>query len=267
MYQKNTLQRKPYYAVTAPEARHQPASKSAMTKREFGKHSTNPIMGISAMENNSLPDVVVDQAYGYISRSIAVGTAAQYQAAINIIEPASKYLKTPLLLPFTTADCIALVVYIANIRKLKAVTINNHFSAFRMLHLIKGHYNQQLRADIVTQMIKGVKNGDQIRDMIQNKQPRQPITIGIMAKLKESVHNSKIPLHRKRLIWFTATTCLLGSFRIHEVLPKEQNSFDRSVTLMQKDVKLTQLKSNGVMTRAITVHLKNQKEDKSKHGV
>ena len=74
LYQKNTLQRKPYYAVTVPEARHQPASKSAMTKRELGKHWTNPIMGISAMENNSLPDVVVDQAYGYISRSIAVGT-------------------------------------------------------------------------------------------------------------------------------------------------------------------------------------------------
>ena len=60
-----------------------------------------------------------------------------------------------------------------NIRKLKEVTISNYFSTFRMLHLIKGHYNQQLRADIVTQIIKGVKNGNQIRDIIQNKHPRQ----------------------------------------------------------------------------------------------
>ena len=109
----------------------------------------------------------------------------------------------------------------ANIRKLKASTKSNYFSGFRILHLRKGHYNQQLRANNVTQMIKEVKNGDEIRDMIQNKQPCQPITIGIMAKLKESVHNAKIPLHRKRLVWFTATMCLLGSFRIHEVLPKE----------------------------------------------
>ena len=56
--------------------------------------------------------------------------------------------------------------------------------------------------------------------MIPNKQPCQPVTVGIMAKLKESIHNAKIPIHHKRLIWFTATTCLLGSFRIHEVLPK-----------------------------------------------
>ena len=111
-------------------------------------------------------------------------------------------------------------------------------------------------------------------DMIQNKQTRQPITIGIMAKLKGSIHSSKIPLQRKRLIWFAATTCLVVVvvvvvllFRIHKVLPKEQNLFDRSITLKQQDVKLTHIKSNGVMNRAITVHLKNPKEDKSNHRV
>ena len=111
----------------------------------------------------------------------------------------------------------------------------------------------------MTQMIKGIKNGDHIKDLIQNKQPCQPVTIGIMAKLKESIHNAKIPIHQKKLIWFTATTCLLGSFRIHEVLPKERNTFDKSITLMRNDVKFTHLKSNGTMTRAVTLHLKNQK--------
>ena len=52
-----------------------------------------------------------------------------------------------------------------------------------MIHLVKGHYNQNLRADIVTQMIKEIKNGDQIRDMIQNTDHCQPVTVGIMAKL------------------------------------------------------------------------------------
>ena len=144
----------------------EPASKSTMIESSFGKYKSNPIMGTGAMENSSLPDFVKKQAYAHMSMSVAVGTAAQYRAAINIIGPASDYLNTPLLLPFTTSDCIALIVYMANIRKLKASTISNYFSGFRMLHLIKGHYNQQLRADIVTQMIKGVKNGDQIKEMI-----------------------------------------------------------------------------------------------------
>ena len=243
------------------------ASKSVMAQKEYGKYQSTPILGIDDLENSELPDFVRAHAYEHVSMSVSVGTAQQYRTAVNIIGPASEYLKRPISVPFSASDCIALVVYMANIRKLKASTITNYFSGFRMLHLIKGHYNQQLRADVVTQMIKGVKNGDQIRDMITNRQTRQPVTVGIMAKLKEAIHNSKMPIHKKRLVWFTATTCLLGSFRIHEVLPKDQNTFDKSITLLENDVKFTSLKSNGKLTNAVTLHLKNPKEDKSKHGV
>ena len=266
LYHRDVANKRSYYSEATdrlPEA----ASKSTMVPKPFGKFQQAPIMGVKALESNTLPDFVAKQAYAHVSMSVAVGTATQYQSAINVIEPASKYLKRPINVPFTTEDCIALIVYMANVRGLKSSTVTNYFSGFRMLHLIKGHYNHQLRADIVTQMIKGVKNGDQIRDMIQNKHPRQPVTVGIMAKLKESIHNAKMPMHHKRLIWFTATTCLLGSFRIHEVLPREQNAFDKSITLMEGDVKFTSLKSNGIMTRAVTLHLKNPKEDKTTHGI
>ena len=266
LYHRDVSNKRSFYSEDTdrlPEV----ASKSKMVPKSFGKYQQTPIMGINALESNTLPDFIARQAYAHVSMSIAVSTAAQYKSAINVITPASKYLKRPINIPFTTEDCIALIVYMANVRGLKSSTIENYFSGFRMLHLIKGHYNHHLRADIVTQMIKGVKNGDQIKDMIQNKHPRQPVTVGIMAKLKESIHNAKMPIHHKRLIWFTATTCLLGSFRVHEVLPKEQNTFDKSITLMQGDIKFTSLKSNGKMTKAVTLHLKNPKEDKTTHGI
>ena len=136
-----------------------------MVEKSYGKYQSDPILGKNAMENTILPDFIKQQAYAHMSISVSVGTAAQYWSAINIIGPASEYLKRPINMPFATSDCIALIVYMANIRKLKAATITNYFSGFRMLHLVKGHYNQQLRADIVTQMIKGIKNGDQIKDL------------------------------------------------------------------------------------------------------
>ena len=96
------------------------------------------------MENTTLPDFIKQQAYAHMSMSVAVGTAAKYRSAINIIRPASEYLKKKTInMPFTTSDCIALIVYMANIRKLKSSTITNYFSGFRMLHLVKGHYNQR----------------------------------------------------------------------------------------------------------------------------
>ena len=266
LYHRDVSNKRSFYSedtVRQPE----PASKSKMVPKPYGKYQQKPMMGVSALENSTLPDFVARQAYAHVSMSIAVTTAAQYKSAVNVIAPASEYLKRPINIPLTTEDCIALIVYMANVRGLKSSTIENYFSGFRMLHLIKGHYNHHLRADIVTQMIKGVKNGDQIKDMIQNKHPRQPVTVGIMAKLKESIHNAKMPTQHKRLIWFAATTCLLGSFRVHEVLPKEQHTYDKSITLMQGDIKFTSLKSNGKMTNAVTIHLKNPKEDKTTHGI
>jgi hypothetical protein len=111
-------------------------------------------------------------------------------------------------MPFKTSDCIALIVYMANIWKLKAAMITNYFSGFGMLHLIKGHYKQQLRADVVTQMKKGIKNGDHIREMIQNKQPRQPVTVeGIHPQHKNAntpqeadiVHSNNLS---PRIFWY-----------------------------------------------------------------
>ena len=200
-YQKDTMAKRSYYNEVSTSREPEPASKSGMTESAFGKYRSDPIMGTNGMENTLLPDFVKKQAHAYMSMSVATGTAAQYCLAINVIGPALDYLKRPIKLPLTTSDCIALIASMANVRNLKTSTITYYFSGFRMLKLIKGHYNQNLRADIVTQMIKGIKNGDQIRDMIQNTQHRQSVTVGIMVKLRESIHNAKIPLHHKILVY------------------------------------------------------------------
>ena len=83
-----------------------------------------------------------------------------------------------------------------------------------MMHLLKGHYKHELRPDIVLQILQVVKNGKEIQDVVQNKKTHQPLSIKIVAKLKEAIKNSRIPIWKKRLNWFVATACMPGSFRI-----------------------------------------------------
>ena len=45
------------------------------------------------MEITTLPDFIKQQAYAHMSMIVAVRTAAKYRSAINIIGPASEYLK------------------------------------------------------------------------------------------------------------------------------------------------------------------------------
>ena len=115
LYHKDVANKRSYYSEVTdrlPEA----ASKSTMVPKAFGKFQQTPIMGVKTMENNTLPDFITKQAYAHVSMSIAVGNATQYQSAINVIGPTSEYLKRTINMPFTTADCIALIVYMANVR-------------------------------------------------------------------------------------------------------------------------------------------------------
>ena len=68
----------------------------------------------------------------------------------------------------------------ANAKKYRSTTITSYFSAFRLLHLIKGFYKNKLRPDIVSQMLTGLKNGDLMDDIAQKRQTRQPVTVEIM---------------------------------------------------------------------------------------
>ena len=74
-------------------------------------------------------------------------------------------------------------------------------------------------------------------------------------------------LRRKRLVWFTATSCLLGSFRIHEVLPVHRYTYDKTTTLMSEDVKKTTTVREGTTVKTLSYHIKDPKENKSTHGI
>ena len=74
-----------------------------MVEKSYGKYQSDPILGKNAMENTTLPDFIKQQAYAHMSISVSVGTAAQYWSAINIIGPASEYLKRPINMPIFNA--------------------------------------------------------------------------------------------------------------------------------------------------------------------
>ena len=121
------------------------------------------------MQNPELPQRVTREAHRLVSQTIAENTAKSYKLAQNILGPASAWLGKPIEVPFSNADTIALVVYMAVEKSLRSSTINVYFAGFRMLHLIKGINSPCLRTDIINQMITGVKNGDKAADVLSDR--------------------------------------------------------------------------------------------------
>ena len=110
LYHRDNAAKRSYYNEVTTNRAAETSSKSVMVEKSYGKFQSSHILGQNTMENITLPDFIKQHAYVHMSMSVAVGTAAQYQSAINIIRPASKYLKRPINMPFTTLDSIALIV-------------------------------------------------------------------------------------------------------------------------------------------------------------
>ena len=267
LYSPANRKRMSYYATTAPQEEIATAGKPKMTCIPGGKYREVHALGIGAMTNSSLPESVTAEAYKLVSMSISVNTAKTYRSAQSILGPASAWLGRPIEIPFTDSDTIALVVYMAVVRSLRSTSIGVYFAGFRMLHLMKGSSAPNLRTDLVNQMITGVKNGNHAADVLSDRRSRQPVTFKIMSKLQLAIKTSRMDLRRKRLVWFAATSCLLGSFRIHEVLPEKRHTYDKTTTLMSEDVKKVETIHEGDTTKTLSYHIKNPKENKTPQGI
>ena len=267
LYSPANRKRISYYATSAPQEEVATAGKPKMTCIPGGKYREVHALGIGAMTNSSLPESVTAEAYKLVSMSISVNTAKTYRSAQSILGPASAWLGRPIEIPFTDSDTIALVVYMAVVRSLRSTSIGVYFAGFRMLHLMKGSSAPNLRTDLVNQMITGVKNGNHAADVLSDRRSRQPVTFKIMSKLQLAIKTSRMDLRRKRLVWFAATSCLLGSFRIHEVLPERRHTYDKTTTLMAEDVKKVVTTHEGDTTKTLSYHIKNPKENKTPQGI
>ena len=67
---------------------------------------------------------------------------------------------------------------------------------------------------------------------------------------------------RKCLLWAVSCIALRGSFRIHELLSREELYFDQTYTLFGKNTRVVKAKINGENEEIWIKHFKNPKEDK-----
>ena len=70
------------------------------------------------------------------------------------------------------------------------------------------------------------------------------------------------PIEEKRLFWAVATLAWSGSFRIHELLSKEEVNFDPQTTLVWKNVKLGSVIVQKEKLEVLKVHIKSPKIDR-----
>ena len=189
------------------------------------------------------------------------GTAARHlQACIEDIGRNMEF-------PFSVGDTLTFIGWLVEKRGVKAKTVQIYLSGLRMAHFQRGLFNVNLYADIVRHVLTGLKQCDLIKEKQGGSVERLPVTMEVMEQIKLRLLNCGWDLGKKRLVWAVVTMAFSGSFRIHELLSREEKKFDPSSTLLAKNVSSEVVKDGRRWEKVIKVYLKAPKERRLKMGL
>ena len=201
------------------------------------------------------------------NHGLAAASWKTYKTAQNHLEACIRDIGRDMKFPFSVGDTLTFIAWLVEKRGVRAKTVQIYMSGLRMCHFQRGLYDVNLYQDIVRHVLTGLKQTDLIKDKEGGKVERLPVTMAVMEQLKRSLLRCGWDLARVRLVWAVITMAFNGSFRVHELLSREENKFDPSSTLLAKNVTSEMVKEGGKWTKVVKVYLKSPKERRLKMGV
>ena len=207
---------------------------------------------------DNLKEILVDNS----NNSIAQQTWSAYKTAERKLMAFSEETNIPVALPLTEDTVLAFSAWILN-SGVSASTLETYLSGIRMTHLAAGENPPQLRTPLVSAVIQGKKNKDNIKKRAGLTPTRLPITPSLLKLMKLELADLNMKNKDKKMIWAAATMAFSGGLRGGEFLAKESMSFDPTTTLREKDLSLDSFTVNGKDEEILKLKLKAEKQNKT----
>jgi len=167
-------------------------------------------------------------------------------------------------LPWGQQQTLFFLSWLLEDRKVSAATASSYLAGVRKLHEIRGLPAPVLKNGLVNQVLKGKKNLEGVEKRNRENRGRLPVTLTIMKILKEAIRRWGRPVEDKLLLWAVCTVAFHGSFRIHEILCRNETFFDPDFTLLQRNVRIDELRIEAdKLTRVLHFTVKCPKESKT----
>ena len=225
------------------------------------KFSTKGLINVEALTaklgDTGMAEALAKKANFGLSKQ----TWATYKTTINHLETCQRETGADLTLPFDSEKTLKFVGWM-EARGLKSGTMSSYLSGVRMFHLACLFDEPCLREPLVKLILKGQDNYDKVKERLNGKVGRLPVTINVMKLLLIELRKVNWSLAEKRLFWAVATVAWAGSFRIHELCSRERETFSKQTTLTWGDLKLGSLKLKKEKIKSLAVHVKSPKVDR-----
>ena len=190
------------------------------------------------------------------NHSLGVNTWSNYKTVGRLLVKCQQDLKTKFDFPMGTNNTLKFIAWLIE-RGLKGKSMDCYLSGLRQIHLAKGFDEPSLRPPIVKAVLAGRCHIDTMGERLSKKAKRIPVTPTIMKLLKAGLNEWGGSYTDKRLVWAVCAIAFNGGFRIHELLSRNEKSFDPAFTLLGKDLNVQKVKVGRVTEEILTVRLKS----------
>lgn len=149
------------------------------------------------------------------------------------------------------------------VRQVSAATASSYLAGMRKIHILRGVEEPKLRQSLVNQVLKGKKNMEAIDKRGKDNKGRLPVTLTLMKIIKAALRVSGLPGERVLLVWTVCTLAFHGSFRIHEILARNETFYDPDFCLLGQDIVLRHAADKPGSKAVLLVNLKCPKENRN----
>lgn len=217
---------------------------------------------LESFSGTDLPEGLKDALVTMANHSLARSTWSSYTTALRHIEACQAQTGKQINFPMSTEDVLLFTSWLLTTRKVKTSSAEVYLSALRQIHLIKGLVIPVLRPDIVKTILQGSKHQDTIRDRMENKPKRLPVTENMMKMIKLELGSQGYSLKKMRLIWAVCSISFFGGTRVHELLCRKEGSYDPCFTLLWDEIQIKEVKIGKTTEEILQIKIKSPKEDR-----
>ena len=134
------------------------------------------------------------------NHSLAKSTWSSYRTSVKKLEEFSEETATPIGLPISDDTAIAFVAWLLS-KGITASTVDTYLSGVRQWHLVSGTTPPLLRTPLISTVLKGKKNLDNIEKLTGRAKTRIPITPNLLKHMKSKLKKGDAPAHDRKLLW------------------------------------------------------------------
>jgi hypothetical protein len=170
-----------------------------------------------------------------VHAAYAASTWNKVDSALNTFENFCKDCNVTAVWPLNQETVNGFIHWCTFVRKLSPNTITSYMSHLKMIHNLRGVDDSSCTSFLSKAQIRGAKNLKFYSE--EKSQVKKVMTLPLLKILGHSIAISNWSNRSKIVLWSAFCTAFFGSFRLGELLPKHENSFNKFECLLWSDIK------------------------------